>query len=125
MKFDHVNISAPKSLLEKDKIFLCTVFNLKEGFRPKLSFFGYWLYSGEQAIIHLSESNNHCVSDKPFYLDHVAFQMEGLSTFIALLTKHKITYQKKYQEETRLTQIFLNTPSGVKFEVGFKNEPFD
>ena len=122
MKLDHINISAPREILDEEKSFLCSIFDLVEGFRPDFSSFGYWLYSGENALVHMSESERHFASDKPHILDHVAFEMKGLSAFLANLSKLGVSYKKRYQQQTMITQIFLVSPSGLTFEVSFKNE---
>ena len=43
MKLHHVNIKAPKELLEREKDFFCEVLGLQEGNRPDFSSSGYWL----------------------------------------------------------------------------------
>ena len=123
MKIDHINISAPRDVLDKDKDFLCNVLNLTEGFRPNISGFGYWLYSGEDALFHLSESDRHTNSENPYFIDHVALQMSGLDDFVNKLEDEGIKYHRMYQAQTYVTQIFMALPSGVKIEIDFRDEP--
>lgn len=122
MKIDHINISAPKDVLDKDKDFLCEIFPLTEGFRPNLSHHGYWLYWSDDALFHLSESDNHHANETPGYLDHVAFQLEGLNAFVGTLNRLNVDYDIKQQSQIAITQVFLSLPSGLKIEVTFKNE---
>ena len=122
MKIDHINISAPKEVLDRDKDFLCEIFPLKEGFRPNLSHHGYWLYFGDNALFHLSQSDNHHANEKPGYLDHVAFQLGGLAQFVEKLDALDVPYDVKQQSQISITQVFLALPSGLKIEVTFKNE---
>ena len=56
-KLDHVSIATDQ--LEDTKKFYCDLLGLKVGHRPKLKSSGYWLYSGEEAIIHLVETGSN------------------------------------------------------------------
>ncbi|EWH12216.1 glyoxalase/bleomycin resistance protein/dioxygenase [Catenovulum agarivorans DS-2] len=85
---------------------------------------GYWLYSGNQPILHL----NKIVDVNAVYtpgsnqaLDHMAFTMPNMSNFINKLNQLAIEYhQMNYAD--RPTQIFLHDPAGVKLEVQFAGE---
>ena len=122
MHIDHINISAPKVLLEDVKNFYCLIFNLTESSRPSFSTIGYWLYAGEKAIIHLVESNTHFKNEKQGYLDHVAFQTTGLKGIIKKLEAMEIKYSKAYLPEIDLTQLFFKDPAGIGVEVNFNSE---
>jgi len=122
MHIDHFNISAPAKLLIEEKKFLCEVFDLIEGERPKLSKNGYWLYSKDKALIHLIESNDHYRNEKQGYLDHVAFQLSGLNKLINTLKILSTEYSIKYSVERDMTQVFFKTPSGIGLEAIFLKE---
>jgi hypothetical protein len=122
MHIDHFNISAPAKLLRKEKKFLCEVFDLIEGERPKLSQNGYWLYSKDKALIHLIESNDHYRNEKQGYLDHVAFQLSGLNKLINTLNILSTEYTIKYSVERDMTQVFFKTPAGIGLEAIFLKE---
>ena len=122
MYIDHINISAPMELLKEVKTFYCEVFNLTEGFRPGFIKNGYWLYEGEQAIIHLSESQVHNRHETPAHLDHVAFRVTDLQPITDMLDKLNIKYNHIYSDETKMTQLFFKDPSGTKLEVNFIDE---
>ena len=66
MHIEHINISAPRELIEEEKKFFCDIFDVKEGFRPKFSRNGYWLYSGGNALIHLTENDDHHALDQTY-----------------------------------------------------------
>ena len=122
MHIDHFNISAPAKLLSAEKEFLCEVFDLIEGCRPKLSQNGYWLYSKDKALIHLNESNDHYGNEKQGYLDHVAFQISGLNKLLNTLKILSTEYSIKYSVERDMTQVFFKTPSGIGLEAIFLKE---
>ena len=55
--FNHYNLRAPRELLEQLRSFYCDVVGLRVGPRPSFASFGYWLYAGEQDILHLTETD--------------------------------------------------------------------
>ena len=56
MQLDHINIRAPRDLIEQVKDFYGELLGMVEGPRPDFDSEGYWLYAGEKALIHLSVS---------------------------------------------------------------------
>jgi len=122
MKLHHINIRAPMELLEQEKNFFCEVLGLREGGRPDFSGKGYWLYAGEEAIVHLSESEAHFRNEKQGFFDHVAFQTTNLDKMIQTLEEREIDYSTVYLPEMNMTQIFFKAPSNTGIEVNFENE---
>ena len=122
MQFDHLNISAPAEVLEKEKNFFCKLFGLEQGFRPNFSRPGYWLYKENKPIIHLIESKLHVGSEKPYYLDHIAFRNQGLREFISQLKHLKVSFKAKEIPQLEMTQLFFHSPAGIGLEVNFLNE---
>ena len=53
---NHYNLRADHALMEKLRDFYCDIVGLVVGFRPPFGSHGYWLYAGEQAVLHLSEA---------------------------------------------------------------------
>ena len=51
--FNHFNLRAPTALTDALKDFYVDVVGLSVGWRPPFDFPGYWLYLGEQAVLHL------------------------------------------------------------------------
>ena len=49
-EFDHYNLSAPRELLERLRIFYTETVGLTVGYRPRFQKFGYWLYAGDHAV---------------------------------------------------------------------------
>jgi hypothetical protein len=54
--FSHYNLRAPHALLETLRAFYSEVVGLTPGARPAFTSFGYWLYAGDEAVLHLSEA---------------------------------------------------------------------
>jgi len=122
MYIDHINISTPRELLNEVKDFYCNVLGLKNGFRPNFSRFGYWLYAGDKALIHLIESDSHFANEKQGYLDHFAFRATGLASILQRLDSHQIEYRTSFIAEKNLTQVFFKDPAGIGVEIGFVAE---
>lgn len=122
MKLHHINIRAPRELLEEEKTFFCKVLGLQQGKRPNFSTNGFWLYADDKAIVHLTESDTHFKNERQGFFDHVAFQTTNLKQLIQRLEEMKIEYSSAYLSEMKTTQIFLKAPSNTGIELNFKNE---
>ncbi len=115
VNLDHINVCAPRALLAQVKAFYEDVLGLKEGFRPAFSSGGYWLYSGDRALVHLSERDcepglGHTT------LDHVAFRVERLEPLTRKLGQRRIKYHTTRVDEIRLIQVFCQDPAGNRLE---------
>jgi catechol 2,3-dioxygenase-like lactoylglutathione lyase family enzyme len=122
MQIDHINIKAPEVLLEQVREFYCTVLGLDEGPRPDFASPGYWLYSAERPLVHLSMGPESPARGSTGYLDHVAFRAEGLVTFQARLEALDIDFQCAQIPELGLTQLFFRDPAGNRLEINFAGE---
>ena len=117
MNLHHINIQAPALLMEQEKRFFCEVLGLREGDRPDFSSPGYWLYSGDQAIVHLSLSEQHFSNERQGYFDHVAFHTSNLQDLLQRLETAGIEYSSNHLSQLGMTQIFLKSPSATGIEV--------
>jgi catechol-2,3-dioxygenase len=122
MKLDHINISAPMELLREVRDFYCSVLGLKEGYRPDFGQKGFWLYSTDKPLIHLSESDAVLAGMKQGHLNHVAFQTTGLEDMTERLKSKNIEYRSCYIAEINMSQLFFHDPAGTCIEVNFLNE---
>jgi len=117
MHIDHINISAPRDLLEKVRDFYCNVLGLSEGFRPDFSSDGFWLYAADKAIIHLSENSELHRNEAQGFIDHFALRTRELSPIISRLDETGVEYRMLQLSEIGLTQLFFKDPSGTGVEV--------
>ena len=117
MNLHHINIKAPALLMEEEKRFFCEVLGLREGHRPDFASQGYWLYSGDQAIVHLSLSEQHFPNERQGYFDHVAFQTSELQDLLQRLETAGIEHSSNHVSQLGMTQIFLKSPSATGIEV--------
>jgi catechol 2,3-dioxygenase-like lactoylglutathione lyase family enzyme len=117
MILHHINIKAPAALMEEEKRFFCELLGLREGDRPDFSSKGHWLYSGDQAIVHLSLSEQHFPNERQGYFDHVAFQTSELADLLQRLDSAGIKYSSNHLSQLGMTQVFLKSPSATGIEV--------
>jgi catechol 2,3-dioxygenase-like lactoylglutathione lyase family enzyme len=117
MHLDHVNIKAEPGLLEKVRDFYCSVLGLETGPRPAFRERGYWLYSEDQAIIHLSEHTRERDLSADSAFDHFALRVPDLAPVIQRLQEAGVEYHQSLVPGTNLRQVFFRDPAGAKVEV--------
>ena len=136
-KLDHVSIATDQ--LEDTKKFYCDLLGLKVGHRPKLKSSGYWLYSGEEAIIHLVETGSNLDREIAFsddkkaarslgnpeitdlsetgVDDHIAMTVEESADLVNFMKENKIAYWDRLLADRELYQVFVRDPNGVIIEL--------
>ena len=91
---------------------------LSEGFRPDLGFPGAWLYSREQAVLHIV-AGRALPEDPHGVLDHMAFSANDLSATLAKLEARGIAYDLRRQAQSGTWQLFFFDPNGARVELDF------
>ena len=104
--------------LERTKAFYMDVLGLTEGFRPDLGFPGAWLYSGDQAVLHII-AGRPLPSDPRGVLDHMAFSARDLPATADKLKAAGIEYDLRKQSQSGVWQLFCFDPSGARVELDF------
>lgn len=104
--------------LARTKQFYMDVLGLTEGFRPDLGFPGAWLYSGEQAVLHVI-AGRALPSDPRGVLDHMAFTATDLPGTVRKLQAAGIEYDLRKQNQSGTWQLFCFDPSGARVELDF------
>lgn len=118
----HVNLRAPAATIERLRRFYVDLVGLREGPRPRFrsGSRGYWLYAGEQALLHLSIGSDGACSvqpDGPF--SHFAFACDDLTATRARLDSAGVEYATDVMDELRQMQLFLTDPAGIGVELTF------
>jgi catechol-2,3-dioxygenase len=121
---DHYNIRAGRELLEQLCSFYCEVVGLKNGPRPPFNEFGYWLYAGEQAVLHLSEAggDEQLEIHVPGTFNHAAFVCSDRQGFEQRLSASGTKFSKARVPGTNIVQLFLEDPAGNGIELSFDEE---
>lgn len=118
---NHYNLRAPCALLLQLKEFYCEVIGLQAGARPPFDNFGFWLYAGDQAVLHLSEARAGDIrhTDTATTFDHVAFSCVDPEEMEACLQAQALPYQVAFVPSMQQKQIFLRDPAGNGVELNF------
>ena len=123
LSLNHYNLRASRAMLDGLRDFYCKVVGLREGVRPPFGNFGYWLYAGERAVLHLSEARPEEVhmANVDGTFDHVAFDCAGRAQMEAHLTSLGVTYRTAEVPLTGLVQLFFKDPVGNGVELSFSS----
>ncbi|EXI65059.1 MAG: Glyoxalase-like domain protein [Candidatus Accumulibacter adjunctus] len=121
---NHYNLRAPRPLMEQLRRFYCDVVGLVPGERPPFASFGYWLYAGDQPVLHLSETR---AGDPPVAagastFDHAAFSCCGRAEFARRLEQSGIAFTTARVPGTTQVQLFIQDPAGNGVELNFASE---
>ena len=122
LSINHIQLVAEKDLVLKLKDFYCDVVGLTEGFRPAFERFGFWLYIGENDVLHLitpKEGDGRSPQKSSF--DHVAFKTADYQGVLKKLKILDIPFEEKSIPGMASHQIFLRDPAGNRVELNFEN----
>jgi catechol-2,3-dioxygenase len=99
---------------------------LAPGFRPPFPRAGHWLYTGRDAVLHLTEADadEARTADARSTFDHVAFVCKDRAGFERSLLDHGIAFRTTSVPGARTVQIFLRDPAGNGVELNF-DDPAD
>jgi catechol-2,3-dioxygenase len=120
--FDHYNLRADRAVLDELRDFYRDVVGLTVGERPPFRRFGYWLYTGERAVLHLSltddgeERSGTAVNT----FSHAAFNCTGRAEFETRLKRFGIPYRTAQVPLLNLAQLFFHDPAGNGVELQFE-----
>jgi catechol 2,3-dioxygenase-like lactoylglutathione lyase family enzyme len=86
-KLDHVNLHTTQ--LEEMIEWYTNILGMRSGIRPNFSFPGAWMYSGEDAVVHLVGGSDgvRIGSEEKLKLEHFALSAEGRNSFETRLTE--------------------------------------
>ena len=111
---DHINIGTDK-LAETITFF--EGLGLTAGWRPPFDFPGAWLYSGDQAVVHLVELTTGKTASEVSALDHFAFAIGDFDGMKTKLDDAGVRYRASAVPGAPVRQIFLRDPNGVTIEL--------
>lgn len=119
--FDHYNLRAARPMLDELRDFYRDVVGLTVGDRPPFRRFGYWLYTGERAVLHLSltDDGEERPSTAVNTFSHAAFNCTGRAVFEGRLEALGIPYRTAQVPLLRIAQLFFHDPAGNGVELQF------
>lgn len=113
---DHYNVLTRDA--EVSAKFYVDVLGMRVGDRPPFPFPGAWVYAGDVAVLHLSQTDK--VPDGSGRCSHVAFRASDYAGMKKRLKKAKVKFDERVVPGRGLTQIFLDTPDHVTVELIFQ-----
>jgi len=115
---DHVTLRTRD--LEGAKAFFETVLGLEVGYRPAISFSGYWLYANGEPLVHLIPGQGGPVDRAGEAIDHVGFRLDDLEAMRLKLDRLSIPYSRMDLPELGERRLFIRTPTGILLELVFR-----
>lgn len=125
--FDHYNLKAPRALLDELCAFYRDVVGLTVGERPPFRRFGYWLYAGPRAVLHLGEAgaDEPCAAGVEGTFNHASFACTDRPEFERRLADRQISYRTARVPLTGQVQLFFRDPAGNGVELCFASDEVD
>ena len=114
--------------LEATRVFYVNLLGLRVGERPPLPFPGYWLYTGDQAVLHLIGPRERDAVLPPRepgptgLLDHIAFSCTGLVQMRERLAARNTAFEERIIPRDGQIQLFMRDPNGVMVELFYAIE---
>jgi catechol 2,3-dioxygenase-like lactoylglutathione lyase family enzyme len=118
----HINLRASAEAIERLRRFYVDVIGLREGPRPtfRSGSLGYWLYAGDDAVMHLLVARNGGESLQPRgVFNHFAFDCDDLEAARSRLDAAGIACETDIVDDLNQVQLFLTDPSGIGVELTF------
>ena len=117
----HYNFRLPRALLDVVRDFYVDVVGLSLGERPAFQSIGYWLYAGEQDVLHLTEeaADDQLVAGSYLTFDHVALACTDWPTYEARLNVHGVAFIIDRVPGCGVLQVFFRDPVGNGVELIF------
>jgi catechol 2,3-dioxygenase-like lactoylglutathione lyase family enzyme len=117
---DHVTLRTLD--LEGTRAFFEDVLALKPGYRPDFPFPGYWLYDGDEPIVHLIPGAGEPVDRMRESIDHAAFRIADHGATVEKLETIGVSYSRMELPELGERRLFVKTPTGILLELVFREK---
>ena len=115
--FQHVNTRSAD--VERTRAFYERL-GLRVGDRPPFASRGYWLYLGDQPVLHLVQRpDGQAHHEGSGNVDHVAFEAADLEGTRRALTEAGLPFREAVVPRDGTVQIFVRDPDGLTVELNF------
>ncbi|HSR02467.1 MAG TPA: VOC family protein [Methylophilaceae bacterium] len=120
-EINHVNFRTDRNTMHLLRDFYCDVLGLIVGKRVASTTYGYWLYIGDNDVIHLAEYKTPEPPELHVHgpFDHVSFTCTDMEAMEANLKVHDIAYTTRTLANG-IKQINLKDPAGNGVELNFE-----
>ena len=115
----YINIRAADANRTRD--FYVRILGLRVGDRPPFKSTGYWLYLGDDPVLHIVQKR----ADEPpstqttGAIDHVAFRGVDIDATRLALTREGLVFEEKVVPRDNTWQLFVLDPDGIRIELNF------
>jgi lactoylglutathione lyase len=113
MKLNHILVLTTD--LNTMELFWTELIGLHVGERPPFPFDGLWLYSGNQALIHVAEQPNSEFGQGS--IAHVALECSQYPLLLKRLNNSKYPFTEKIVPLSNERQLFIQGPDGLVVEI--------
>ena len=125
-EINHINLRANRDMMHVLRDFYCDIVGLKVGPRVATTSYGFWLYIGDNDVVHIAEYNKG-VGAPDLHVngtyDHVSFTCTDMSGMEAHLQTQQIPYTTRLLNNG-VKQINFKDPAGNGIELNFNPPNF-
>ena len=120
-EINHINFRTDRETMQKLKDFYCDIIGLTVGKRVASTTYGYWLYIGDNDVVHLAEYKTATPPQLNVHgtYDHVSLTFTDMPAMEAHLKMHNIVYTTRILANG-VRQINLKDPAGNGVELNFE-----
>ena len=121
-EINHINLRANRDMMHVLRDFYCDIVGLKVGPRTATTSYGFWLYIGNNDVVHIAEYNKG-IGAPDLHVngtyDHVSFTCTEMAAMEEHLTKNNIPYTTRTLNNG-VKQINFKDPAGNGIELNFE-----
>lgn len=125
-EINHINLRANRDMMHVLRDFYCDIVGLKVGPRVATTSYGFWLYIGDNDVVHIAEYNKG-VGAPDLHVngtyDHVSFTCTEMQAMAVHLQAHQIPYSTRVLNNA-VQQINFKDPAGNGIELNFNPPSF-
>ena len=107
--------------MDEVRDFYVEVVGLSVGARPAVELAGFWLYAGDQDLLHLVEegADDKRRTGADLTFDHIAFESSNWQEQRARLERHAVSFVEDRIPGIDRLQVFFRDPAGNGVELIF------
>lgn len=117
---DHFNIVISPSQVEETLRFYREVLGWAEGFRPNFGRPGWWLYTGDHPVLHISLKEIAPTKSSTGSFDHIALNATDWPEMKARLEQNNIPWrEQRVAGNAAALQVFFMDCNGLTIELDY------
>ncbi len=125
-EINHINLRSNRDMMHVLRDFYCDIVGLKVGPRVATISYGFWLYIGDNDVVHIAEYNKG-VGAPDLHVngtyDHVSFTCTDMQAMEVHLQAHQVVFTTRVLNNG-VQQINFKDPAGNGIELNFNPPDF-